>query len=101
MISFGKDLPGSGILSSQLHLTNLTGLPEESSPSMMITGFDFRIIYRPGPKAVRPDALSRKAEDRPRKANPDDRIKNRQRVILPPERFALDNATDRSLLASP
>jgi Integrase zinc binding domain len=53
-----------------------------------LSQFNFRIVYRPGTKAARPDALSRKAEDRPNKANPkDDRIKNRQRVLLPQSRF--------------
>lgn len=57
--------------------------------SEFLSGFNFRIVYRPGPKAVRPDALSRKSEDRPDRANAeDDRIKNRERVVLPPGRFA-------------
>ncbi|KFG81444.1 hypothetical protein MANI_024595 [Metarhizium anisopliae] len=52
--------------------------------SEFLSGFNFRIVYRPGTKAVRPDALSRKAEDRPERADTnDDRIKNRQRTILP------------------
>jgi len=50
--------------------------------------FNFRIVYRPGSKATRPDALNRKSEDRPAKADPeDDRIKNRQRCILPQHCF--------------
>ncbi len=54
--------------------------------SEFLSQFDFRIIYRPGSRAVRPDALSRKSEDRPDKSNPDDdRIKNRERIILPRE----------------
>lgn len=52
--------------------------------SEFLSEFNFRIIYRPGSKAVRPDALSRKAQDRPLLADPDDdRIKNRQRIVLP------------------
>ena len=32
-----------------------------------LDGFDFRIIYRPGAKNTKPDALSRRAEHRPEK----------------------------------
>lgn len=63
--------------------------------SEFLASFNFKITYRPGSKAVRPDALSRKAEDRPLKTDPDDdRIKNRQRVLLPPDRFDQDALTD-------
>jgi hypothetical protein len=56
--------------------------------SEFLTGFNFKITYRPGSKAIRPDALSRKPEDRPARADADDdRIKNRQRTMLPPDRF--------------
>jgi hypothetical protein len=60
--------------------------------SEFLSGFNFRIIYRPGSKAVRPDALSRKAEDRPDKTDPnDDRIKNRERTMLPRTLFEPSN----------
>lgn len=63
-----------------------------------LSGFNFRITYRPGVKAARPDALSRKAEDRPSSADPnDDRIKNREQVLLPRDRF--DDAAFEELLA--
>ena len=53
-----------------------------------MSGFNFYITYRPGVKAVRPDALSKKAEDRLSASNPEDnRIKNRKQVLLPKERF--------------
>jgi RNase H-like domain found in reverse transcriptase/Reverse transcriptase (RNA-dependent DNA polymerase)/Integrase zinc binding domain len=56
--------------------------------SEFLSGFNFRIVYRPGTKAVRPDALSRRSEDRPKRADiNDDRIKNRQRTILPEHIF--------------
>jgi reverse transcriptase-like protein len=59
--------------------------------SEFLSQFNFRIVYRPGSKAVRPDALSRKPGDRPAKADlSDDRIKNRLRTVLPPERFDPD-----------
>lgn len=52
--------------------------------SELLSGFNFRIVYRPGKMAVRPDALSRKPGDRPAKTDlDDDRIRNRQRIVLP------------------
>ena len=33
--------------------------------SEFLSGFNFRITYRPGNKAVRPDALSRRGQDLP------------------------------------
>ncbi|KAE8852541.1 hypothetical protein PTNB29_10442 [Pyrenophora teres f. teres] len=70
------------------------------------TKFNFQIIYRPGARAIRPDALSRKLGDRPDMANQsDDRLKNRHRTLLPPERFdpaALhDMMADSDLRAAP
>jgi hypothetical protein len=63
-----------------------------------LSGFNFRITYRPGIKAARPDALSRKAEDRPSAANPNDnRLKNREQTLLPKERF--DDEAFRDLVA--
>jgi hypothetical protein len=51
-------------------------------------GFNFKITYRPGNKAIQPDALSRKTQDCPNKANPENnRIKNRKKRILGPEAF--------------
>jgi hypothetical protein len=51
-------------------------------------GFNFKITYRPGNKAIRPDAFSRRTQDCPNKANPeDDKIKNREKRILGPEAF--------------
>ncbi|KAI1003906.1 hypothetical protein K3495_g4304 [Podosphaera aphanis] len=51
--------------------------------SEFLSQFYFRITYRPGAKAIRPDALSRKGEDRPNGWDiNDDRIKNRERIIL-------------------
>ena len=56
--------------------------------SEFLSGFNFRIVYRPGTKAIRPDALSRKSEDRPKRADTnDDCIKNRQRAVLPEHIF--------------
>jgi RNase H-like domain found in reverse transcriptase/Reverse transcriptase (RNA-dependent DNA polymerase)/Integrase zinc binding domain len=59
--------------------------------SEFLSQFNFRIVYRPGSRAVRPDALSRKPGDRPAKTDlNDDRIKNRLRTVLPAERFDPD-----------
>jgi hypothetical protein len=56
--------------------------------SEFFAGFNFRITYKPGNKGVKPDALSRRSQDRPTKANPnDDRIKNRERRVLGPKVF--------------
>jgi hypothetical protein len=58
-----------------------------------LAGFNFKITYRPGNKAIRSDALSRRTQDCPNKANPEnDRVKNRERRILGPEAF------DRAIL---
>jgi reverse transcriptase-like protein/integrase-like protein len=66
--------------------------------SEFLSGFNFRIVYRPGNKAVRPDALSRKREHYPSKANmSDERLKNRERVLLPADRF--ESAALENLLA--
>ena len=35
--------------------------------ALELDGFDFHIIYRPGVKNTKPDALSRRAEHRPEK----------------------------------
>lgn len=59
--------------------------------SEFLSQYNFRIVYRPGAKAIRPDALSRRREDRPNSANPnDERLKNRERVVLPANRFNPD-----------
>jgi len=69
--------------------------------SEFLSQFNFRIVYRPGSRAVHPDALSRKSEDRPSKSNPDDdRIKNRERIVLPPKNLdqtILKDFTNRML----
>ena len=65
--------------------------------SEFLSQFNFRITYRPGSKAVRPDALSRKPGDHPAKSDVnDDCIKNRQHTVLLPELF--DEAALQHLL---
>jgi hypothetical protein len=49
-------------------------------------GFNFKITYWLGNKAVRPNAFSRKTQNCSNKANPEnDKIRNRKRRILGPE----------------
>ncbi|KJK73746.1 hypothetical protein H634G_10981 [Metarhizium anisopliae BRIP 53293] len=56
--------------------------------SEFLSQFNFRIIYRPGSKAVRPDALSRRSQDVPSKSDvEDDRLKQRRKTLLPRDRF--------------
>ncbi|RAL63592.1 hypothetical protein DID88_003636 [Monilinia fructigena] len=59
--------------------------------SEFLSHYNFRIVYRPGSKAIRPDVLSRKREDRPNFATGDDeRLKNRERIVLPADKFDID-----------
>ena len=63
--------------------------------SEFLSQFNFRIVYRPGSRAVKPDALSRRPGDRPAKADlSDDRIKHRQRTVLPQSRFEAEAWAD-------
>ena len=63
--------------------------------SEFLSQFNFRIVYRPGSKAVRPDALSRMPGDRPNRNDiSDDRVKNRLRTVLPPEVLSEDVLAD-------
>jgi hypothetical protein len=56
--------------------------------SEFLSQFNFRITYRPGAKAILPDSLSRRWEDRPAKDDPDDsRLRSRRRTLLPNSRF--------------
>lgn len=57
--------------------------------SEFLNDFRFQITYRPGHKATVPDALSRRPGDKPSNTQDtsDDRIANRTRVLLPPERW--------------
>ena len=56
--------------------------------SEFLSQYNFRIVYRPGSKAVRPDALSRRSQDIPAKSDQDDsRLKERKRTLLPESRF--------------
>lgn len=58
--------------------------------SEFLSDFRYQITYRAGKHATVPDALSRKAEDTPASLTDltDERISNRQRILLPPERWS-------------
>jgi len=51
-----------------------------------LSRFDFKIVYRPGRLGQKPDALTRRSQDLPSDTS-DERITNRTRILLPPERF--------------
>ncbi|KAM4057652.1 hypothetical protein HRG_009284 [Hirsutella rhossiliensis] len=56
--------------------------------SEFLSQYNFRIVYRPGSKAIRPDALSRRSQDVPSKSDvKDDRLKQRRKTLLPRDRF--------------
>jgi hypothetical protein len=56
--------------------------------SKFFAGFNFKITYRPGNKVIRSNAFSRRTQDCPTKANPEnDKIKNRKKRILGSEAF--------------
>lgn len=69
--------------------------------SEFLNDFRFQITYRPGQQAVVPDALSRRPGDKPANSNDitDDRVANRSRTLLPPERWA-DQSPQPALLRS-
>ncbi|EFQ87715.1 hypothetical protein PTT_16661, partial [Pyrenophora teres f. teres 0-1] len=105
----GADLP-TEILTDHKNLEYFTTTKVLSQRqvrwSEFLSQFNFQIIYRPGARAIRPDALSRKPGDRPDMANQsNDRLKNRHRTLLPPKRFdpaALhDIMADSDLRAAP
>lgn len=58
--------------------------------SESLSDFRYQITHRAGKHATVPDALSRKAEDTPASLTDltDERISNRQRILLPPERWS-------------
>ena len=49
---------------------------------ILLSRFNFELVYRPGSQAFRPDALSRRPQDMP-KDKYDDRLTYRDRVLLP------------------
>lgn len=70
----------------QTFMSNKRLSPRHMRWADFLTRFNFRITYRPGNLATLPDALSRKPEDVPQNED-DDRLRNRERALIPPERF--------------
>jgi hypothetical protein len=64
--------------------------------SEFLSDFRFQIVYRPGKKALVPDALSRLPGDRPTSTTDvsDDRVSHRVRTLLPPDRWTEPEAAD-------
>ena len=60
--------------------------PRHMRWSEFLSRFNFRIVYRPGSANARADALSRKPEHMPQGVE-DDRLRNRKRPLIQPERF--------------
>jgi hypothetical protein len=60
--------------------------PRHMRWSEFLSRFNFRIVYRPGAANARPDALSRKPEHMPQGVT-DDRLRNRKRPLIDPDRF--------------
>ena len=59
--------------------------------SEALSGFDFRINYRPGTLGAKPDALTRRADVYPKKGVDRDSARaGREQILIPPERL---NAT--------
>jgi hypothetical protein len=71
--------------------------------SEFLSRFNFRITYRPGAKATVPDALSRKWEDCPVKADTDNdnRLRNRHRTLLLDTKFDPQILTELRINSNP
>ena len=65
--------------------------------SEFLSRFNFRIVYRPGKANAIPDALSRKPEDTPQDIK-DDRLRNRKRPLIDPEKFDPESFDDLGIL---
>ena len=51
----------------------------------ILSQYDIKIEYRPGKEGGKPDALTRREGDLPQ--NNDERIKQRERILLPKEQY--------------
>jgi len=61
----------------------LTGRQIRSSE--VLSGFDFKIEYRPGKEGGKPDALTRRKADMPQEG--DERLTQKERILLPKEKY--------------
>jgi hypothetical protein len=66
--------------------------------SEFLSRFNFRIVYRPGKQGAKPDALSRKAEDRPASTKDlfDDRISHRFQQVLKDRNISAGMTPDKA-----
>src|SRR5690606_30317778 len=55
--------------------------------ALLLGGFDFEIEYRPGKQGLKPDALTRRPQDRPKEG--DERIEFNNRILLGPDKFVI------------
>jgi len=53
--------------------------------SEVLSGFDFKIGYRPGKEGGKPDALTRRKADMPQEG--DERLTQKERILLPKEKY--------------
>jgi len=53
--------------------------------SEVLSGFDFKIEYRPGKEGAKPDALTRRKADMPQEG--DERLTQKERILLPKEKY--------------
>jgi len=53
--------------------------------SEVLSGFDFKIEYRPGKEGGKPDALTRRKADMPQDG--DERLTQQERILLPKEKY--------------
>jgi len=53
--------------------------------SEVLSGFDFKIEYRPGKEGGKPDALTRQKADMPEEG--DERLTQKERILLPKEKY--------------
>lgn len=62
----------------------------------MLSEYNFKIIYRPGPQNIKADALTRMAGSKP--VDPEDeRLRQKHQVLLTPDRFELDDTTIQAI----
>jgi len=86
-------LKGSGqhfrVLTEDQNLIRLTTTKELTGRqirwSEVLSGFDFKIEYRPGKEAGKPAALTRRKADMPQEG--DERLTQKERILLPKEKY--------------
>lgn len=64
-----------------------------------LSGFNFKITYRPGAQGTKPDSLTRRTQDLPAGSD-DERVKHQERILLSPDRFLYTAANTVQELAT-